>query len=84
MTIAPLGPPPSGPPDLHRPDHTAPRGDPVPPGPAPDSYLVPRPAPAALIQSLWQTPRPATVPPHDRVLEPYGIFMLPADRADPA
>lgn len=83
MTIAPLGPAPSGPPAPPRPDMAAalPPADPPkdPAEPAP----VPQPAPAMLVQSLWQTPQPAAVPPPDRVLEPYGILMLPSDRPHP-
>ena len=84
MSIAPLGPSPSGPPDLHRHDMPGPPSEPTATRPAPEADPVLRPAPATLIQSLWQTPQPASVPPPDRVLEPYGILMLPADRADPS
>jgi len=82
MTIAPIGPVPSGPPDPPRPDLAAapPVADPPKDSAAPAP--VPQPAPAMLVQSLWQTPQPAAVPPPDRVLEPYGILMLPADRPD--
>jgi len=84
MTIAPLALSASAPPGQQRPDLPAP--PPTEPRlgkPDPEAGLVPRPAPASLVQSLWQTPGPATVPPPDRVLEPYGILMLPADRSDP-